>query len=401
MAKVFISYSSKNRELVKALAEDIEALGHAVWFDKELTGGHVWWDSILQAILYCEVFIFALSPESLNSEACSREYTYAFTLRKTILPVLISGTVSPNLLPPELSLVQFVDYRQRDNSSALRLGRAFTALPVSQALPNPLPVPPSAPVAPILGLREQVDNPQMLSFEQQSALLIKLKTELKDPVSESDARELLQRFRKRRDLMAAIGDELDSLLTQRLSSSSRDSLAQNRSVPISSDVVQGIFYPDWKIIAGSILIWAVPLATIKWYVENYFFYVMVIPWVLQGTLISFLIYPEKIKSLFWYLRGALLGGVFAVFLLSHLKVWQIALGIILGIMTFLFFVSNSWYLIQDIPGFTTTVYNAAGNPREEISTLGELTIGLLIGGTSAYIFNIFYNISKQQALNEA
>ena len=36
MPRVFVSYSRKSRDAVKLLADDIEALGHIVWFDREL-----------------------------------------------------------------------------------------------------------------------------------------------------------------------------------------------------------------------------------------------------------------------------------------------------------------------------------------------------------------------------
>src|SRR5690349_10071250 len=48
--KVFISYSSSEAGRVRILAQDIQNLGHAVWFDHELSGGQRWWDQILQEI---------------------------------------------------------------------------------------------------------------------------------------------------------------------------------------------------------------------------------------------------------------------------------------------------------------------------------------------------------------
>ncbi len=52
VARIFISYSSKDRAIVGKLAEDLSALGHDLWYDKELsrTGGQSWWDNILAQI---------------------------------------------------------------------------------------------------------------------------------------------------------------------------------------------------------------------------------------------------------------------------------------------------------------------------------------------------------------
>src|SRR5579859_2097095 len=99
--KIFISYSSKNRAQVEPLANDLEALGHDVWFDKELSGGQVWWDQILEAIRGCDLCVFALTPEALESQPCRREYTYAAAVNKIILPVMLES-VEVNALPSAL-----------------------------------------------------------------------------------------------------------------------------------------------------------------------------------------------------------------------------------------------------------------------------------------------------------
>ena len=74
MAYVFISYCRESQDIVEALAQDIVGLGHKVWLDRELAGGQAWWDQILGVIRECDVFLFALAPESLDSSACKREY---------------------------------------------------------------------------------------------------------------------------------------------------------------------------------------------------------------------------------------------------------------------------------------------------------------------------------------
>jgi hypothetical protein len=76
--RIFISYRSTDRALVTQLVQDFEDLGYSdIWFDQELTGGHAWWDAILQNINQCDLFVFALTPVSLESEPCRREYQYA------------------------------------------------------------------------------------------------------------------------------------------------------------------------------------------------------------------------------------------------------------------------------------------------------------------------------------
>src|SRR5262249_61965408 len=94
MSTVFVSYTRRSGDVVKTLVSDLEALGHTVWFDQDLSGGHAWWSQILQKIRECEVFALVLDAESLDSTACQRESSYAADLGKRILPILVSREVS-------------------------------------------------------------------------------------------------------------------------------------------------------------------------------------------------------------------------------------------------------------------------------------------------------------------
>lgn len=212
MSEIFISYNRDSESIAKTLVNDCEALGHSLWFDKELSGGQAWWEQILEKIRKCDVFIFVLNPQALESAACKSEYRYAADLCKPILPVLVSDDVKINLLPSALSRIQFVDYRKRDRKAAFRLARALGALPKTGALPNPLPQQPEVPVSYLGSLNEKIGSSSHLSYEMQSALLIDLKRELLDKASTGDARTLLVRLRDRRDIYAAIAEEIDELL---------------------------------------------------------------------------------------------------------------------------------------------------------------------------------------------
>src|SRR5262245_25352259 len=188
MANIFVSYNRHSETVVRGVVEDVEALGHVVWFDQELTGGQTWWDQILARIRACDLFVFVLDPASLESTACTREYTYAAQLGKTILPLLVADGVSVGLLPDELSRVQYVDVRKADRAATLRLARALTGISPAGPLPDPLPVPPDVPLSYLASLGRLVDGVAPLTYEQQSGLLIDLRKALRDPGTRDDAR---------------------------------------------------------------------------------------------------------------------------------------------------------------------------------------------------------------------
>jgi len=79
MAIVFISYDRAHQDVVKKLVQDLRDDEHETWFDQKLEGGQLWWDTVLSEIRKSEIFVTALTPESLESQACQRELKYAPT----------------------------------------------------------------------------------------------------------------------------------------------------------------------------------------------------------------------------------------------------------------------------------------------------------------------------------
>lgn len=211
--KVFITYSRTNKEPVNALVNDLEELSHTVWYDFDLRGGQSWWDNILDNIRQCDIYIFAMTAEALESTACKREMDYARALNKTALPVLIEKSVSIALMPRYLSKVQFVDYTEAGHKNTVfALIKSLNALPSSSPLPDPLPEPPPIPISYLDELKDRIEAPNLDKNEQLS-LLSDLKNRLADSENKmEDVFELFQRLRKHEDLLAFVGAEIDSIL---------------------------------------------------------------------------------------------------------------------------------------------------------------------------------------------
>lgn len=211
MAKIFLSYARESRPLVEGLVADLAALNHMVWFDHKLTGGHSWWDRILEEIRACDVFLFVLDPASLASTACQREYRYAAAVGAPILPVLVSETVNTTLLPVELQQIQFVDHIENDRAAAFRLAGSLSAIPLRGPLPDPLPTPPDAPLSYLAGLAQRLHNPAPMDRDAQAALVFEIRQALRKPEDRADAMALMDRFQARDDLLAIVADELRTL----------------------------------------------------------------------------------------------------------------------------------------------------------------------------------------------
>jgi Tol biopolymer transport system component len=208
--RIFISYARQDQAAVEALNADLERARVQVWMDKELIGGESWWDSILEQIRSCELYIFALSPNSLRSRACKAELDYAIALSRPLLPVLVRD-VAIQLAHPAIARTQMVDYRNRSMDSLLALMAVVANRPAAPPLPNPLPAAPTTPVSYMNEFRELVDAPD-LTYQKQSHLLLDLKGYLDRDEERDIALQLVRGLRQRRDISYSIAREIDQLL---------------------------------------------------------------------------------------------------------------------------------------------------------------------------------------------
>jgi formylglycine-generating enzyme required for sulfatase activity len=72
---------------------------HEIWYDQRLYPGQNWWKEILRKLDWCDGFVYLLSPDSVNSQYCQREFEIAQQLGRAIFPVLIrENTALPPLL---------------------------------------------------------------------------------------------------------------------------------------------------------------------------------------------------------------------------------------------------------------------------------------------------------------
>lgn len=212
MKRVFVSYSRRNLEVVTQLIQDLNAVGVNTWHDQTLTGGQRWWDNILQNIRDCDIFVFALSPQSLDSEACKSELSYVAKLGKPILPVLVAEGVNINLLSHPLAEIQVTDCRSGDKQAVFALMKSIFATNAAPALPDPLPEPPAVPLSYMSNLSERIDSSLPMSAQDQITLLFELEQELDDANSRTEVRDLLLRLRRRDDLLAKISNKIDEAL---------------------------------------------------------------------------------------------------------------------------------------------------------------------------------------------
>jgi hypothetical protein len=212
---VFVSYSSRDKEAVTRLTQDLQDADEQVWLDQRLAGGEAWWRAILEQIRGCDVFIFALSQNSIQSKPCQAELRYAQDLGLPILPVQVGPVDSMQLNP--LATVQTVDYRTSTSTVGMRLLAALhRALAQRQPLPSPLPAAPPVPFEYLMRLYTTISGTDQLSPRDQAALVAQLQVGLREDGDNDTARGeivvLLNKLRDREDVTYRTRTDVDAIL---------------------------------------------------------------------------------------------------------------------------------------------------------------------------------------------
>lgn len=115
--RLFISYARVDKPYCIQIVDTLYV--HDTWYDQRLHAGQDWWKEITLRIEWCDGFVYLLSPESVISEYCIKEYELARSLGKHIFPVLIHKDTK---IPKELHELQYA------NLSEGLTGEAVTTL---------------------------------------------------------------------------------------------------------------------------------------------------------------------------------------------------------------------------------------------------------------------------------
>ncbi|MBI5931135.1 MAG: toll/interleukin-1 receptor domain-containing protein [Chloroflexi bacterium] len=91
MKNVFISYASEYTESANQIATFIEHEGFKALFDKYfLMAGQFWRPQLFENVELCDIFLFLISPEALDSIYCLEEYNHAVKHQKRFLVCKVS-----------------------------------------------------------------------------------------------------------------------------------------------------------------------------------------------------------------------------------------------------------------------------------------------------------------------
>jgi len=114
MTQLFISYSRKDKDFARKLVARFLEQQVDVWIDwEDIPPSRDWWKEIERGIEEADVFIFLVSPDSINSKVCGEEIVHAVRNGKRLIPVVVRN-VSPIDTPSEISKLNWIFFQEPD-----------------------------------------------------------------------------------------------------------------------------------------------------------------------------------------------------------------------------------------------------------------------------------------------
>lgn len=131
---IFVSYSSKDEDVVHPEIKRIESQGYRIWYDKDkLQAGHLWSQDICEAINACNCFVVFITRSSKLSSSVEKEMDQALGAEKPMICIYWENIK----LPSPFHDIQGVErYRLRTPEYEKQLCRALSEY-IKKAEPPP------------------------------------------------------------------------------------------------------------------------------------------------------------------------------------------------------------------------------------------------------------------------
>ena len=138
--KVFLSYSHKDKEIVRKIADDLQREGVSVWFDENvIKPGESWAEKLSEAVAKADAVIVVISRNTAASQWQTSEIAFAISAQrqdasKRVIPVVIDKGVD---LPFFLKTVLYCDLSD-DSAYKRNFPQLIQALQYSNATSSPV-----------------------------------------------------------------------------------------------------------------------------------------------------------------------------------------------------------------------------------------------------------------------
>lgn len=115
---IFISYAHKDSHVVFPILEELDRRGYRIWYDDGIAPGSEWPENIAQHLSGCSLTMAFVSPNSIASDNCRREVTFALSKRKPFLGIILEPTEMSLGMEMQLSAQQCIMKYTYDSDAA-------------------------------------------------------------------------------------------------------------------------------------------------------------------------------------------------------------------------------------------------------------------------------------------
>jgi WD40 repeat protein len=127
VTSLFISYSRKDTDCARRLTEAFKGQKIDLWIDWEDIPPTVdWWCEVERGIEQAGVFLFLVSPDSIQSRVCRQEIDHALKNGKRLIPVVVRE-VNAEKVPTVLSHLNWIFFRESDDFNTV-FNKLITAI---------------------------------------------------------------------------------------------------------------------------------------------------------------------------------------------------------------------------------------------------------------------------------
>jgi hypothetical protein len=128
-ANIFISYSTRDRDVAQTLCEALEHRGFGCWIaSRDIGPGENFQVSIVHAIRAAKVMILVFSANSSKSEEIKKELVLAGQSRLVVIPVRLEDVTPDEAFAYELAIRQWIDLFDDWERALQRLVRQLEAI---------------------------------------------------------------------------------------------------------------------------------------------------------------------------------------------------------------------------------------------------------------------------------
>ena len=109
-APIFISYSSKDRDMAETICRALEARGHQCWIScRDVNPGQNFQEAIVQALRSAQVMLLVFTANANNSDEIKKELVLAGRHRVTVVPIRRVDVAPNDAFAYELATRQWID----------------------------------------------------------------------------------------------------------------------------------------------------------------------------------------------------------------------------------------------------------------------------------------------------